>query len=138
MQPVLIAVIVLAASAVLQSCTGFGYAIVSAPILAWLLGPAEAVSLIMVSGTLVDVGSLLARGRRPDPVWREVARLSLCSLPGLAIGAAVLAVAPGGVVELAMVVIILGVLLGRRSGRPRRRSSVTVRPPRSPASPPAC
>lgn len=115
MEPVLVAVIVLSASAVLQSCTGFGYAIVSAPILAWLLGPAEAVSLIMVSGALVDLG-LLVRVRRPAPVLREVARLSLWSLPGLAIGAAALAVAPGGAVELAMVLIILAVVLGRLVG----------------------
>jgi uncharacterized membrane protein YfcA len=113
LEPVLVAVIVLSASAVLQSCTGFGYAIVSAPILASLLGPAEAVSLIMVSGALVDLGLLLARGRRPAPAMREVVRLSLWSLPGLVIGAAVLAVAPDGLVEVAMVVIIIAVVLGR-------------------------
>ena len=111
MEPVLLAAAILLASAVLQTCTGFGYAIVSAPILAWLLGPAEAVSLIMVSGALVDVGLVVARGSRPDPAWPEVARLSLWSLPGLAIGAAVLAVAPGVFVKLGMVVIILLVLL---------------------------
>ncbi|GAB3739071.1 sulfite exporter TauE/SafE family protein [Microlunatus parietis] len=116
MDPVLVAAIILLASAVIQACTGFGYAIVSAPVLAWLFGPAEAVSLIMVSGLLVDVGLVALGGRRPAPVWSEVIRLFLWSLPGLALGAIALAVLPASYLRLAMIMIILAVVLQRLIG----------------------
>ncbi|MFC7625562.1 sulfite exporter TauE/SafE family protein [Microlunatus sp. GCM10028923] len=124
MDPVVVVAIVLLASAVIQACTGFGYAIVSAPILAWLLGPAEAVSLIMISGLLVDVGLFALGGRRPAPAWAEVFRLFLWSLPGLALGAIALAVLPAPYLKFAMIMIILAVVLQRLiGGRFRSRLS---------------
>jgi uncharacterized membrane protein YfcA len=79
------------AGAALQSAVGFGFALVAAPLLyAAAPSPEQAVGLMIVLGLEVNLLTLLAERRRPDPVWRDVAAVVAWSLPGALAGVAVL------------------------------------------------
>ena len=72
----------------LQSATGFGFALVAAPLLFPALGPQEAIGTLLV---LACVGSTLILGaerRRPRP--RDAAVTIAASLPGAIVGIVVL------------------------------------------------
>ena len=76
--------------AVLQSATGFGFALIAAPLLFPALGPEEAIGTLLV---LACVGSLLilaAERRRPRPLGRDAAAIIAASLPGAIGGVEVL------------------------------------------------
>jgi uncharacterized protein len=128
MTTVLVLVLVLLVSAAVQASTGFGYALVSAPTLAAILGPAAAISTIVVTGAVVDCLILLSERRRPAPRWRDVVGLGLWSLPGLAVGTLALALLPRSALQ---VLVAGGVLLGvaTRATRMRARSAAAVGPP---------
>jgi uncharacterized protein len=77
--------------AALQSAVGFGFALVAAPLLyAAAPSPEQAVGLMIVLGLEVNLLTLLAERRRPDPVWRDVVAVVAWSLPGALAGVAVL------------------------------------------------
>ncbi|MGO2660602.1 sulfite exporter TauE/SafE family protein [Mycetocola reblochoni] len=118
-------VLIMFASAVLQTTTGFGFAILSAPVLTAVFGGPEAVSTIIICGTAVDVLILLVRrtgSRRAAP--REVAVLVLSSVPGLVLGAWLLSVLPQRalllVVAAAVVLAVAHRVLQRRAPRASR------------------
>lgn len=74
----------------LQSATGFGFALVAAPLLFPALGPQEAIGTLLV---LACVGSTLILGaerRRPRPLRRDAAVIIAASLPGAIVGIVVL------------------------------------------------
>jgi uncharacterized protein len=80
-----------AAGAALQSAVGFGFALVAAPLLfAAAPSPEQAVGLMIVLGLEVNLLTLLAERRRPDPEWRDVVAVVAWSLPGALAGVAVL------------------------------------------------
>ncbi|GIJ44298.1 hypothetical protein Val02_11840 [Virgisporangium aliadipatigenens] len=87
-------------SASLHSSTGFGFAMLSAPVLAALIGPQAAVSTIVATGTVVDILVMVAERRRPQPVWRDVLVIGLWSLPGLVLGAVALKTLPATALQL--------------------------------------
>lgn len=118
---------VLVFSAVLQTSTGFGFALLSAPVLAVMVGPVEAVSTIVATGVVVDVLVLAADGRRPQPRGRDVLSLGLWSVPGLAAGALLLRVLPSTVLQLVVAAAVL-FAVGHRL-RPRRAPSARGRLP---------
>jgi uncharacterized protein len=76
--------------AALQSSIGFGFALVSAPLLFAATSPPEAVGLMILLGLEVSLLTLLTEGRRPEPVWRDVIAVVAWSLPGALAGVAVL------------------------------------------------
>jgi uncharacterized membrane protein YfcA len=76
--------------AALQSSVGFGFALVSAPLLFAAASPPEAVGLLIVLGLEVSLLTLLAERRWPEPVWRDVRGVVVWSLPGALAGVAVL------------------------------------------------
>src|SRR5215212_4330927 len=79
------------AGAALQSSIGFGFALVAAPLVYAAAPSAEqAVGLMTVLGLEVNLLTLLAERRRPDPVWRDVVAVVAWSLPGALAGVAVL------------------------------------------------
>lgn len=113
-------VFVLFFSAALQASTGFGYALLSAPLLAVSVGPQLAVSTIIATGVVVDLLILLSERRRPVPRGADVAALTVWSLPGLALGALVLAVVPrSGLQVLVAGAVLVGVGLRARQMRSR-------------------
>ena len=108
------------AGGVLQSSTGFGFAMLVSPLLLALLGPEQAVTVSSILGCLLSAVLLAGEGRRPAVAGRDAALLVAFSLPGLALGA--LAVRALSVQALALVMAV-GVLAGlavrvraRRSG----------------------
>lgn len=108
-QGVILAVLVgvMFASAVLQTTTGFGFAVLSAPVLTALTNGPAAVSTVLVTGTVADLLILLLRRSRPAPDWREVGLVGLSSIPGIALGTLLLVVAPKPV----LMVVIAGAVI---------------------------
>lgn len=71
-------------SAVLQSLSGFGFALLSVPVLTATIGGAETVST--VTGTVCDVAIRALRRSVRRPVGREVGALAGWSMPGMLVG----------------------------------------------------
>lgn len=112
--------------AALQSATGFGFALVCAPLLVAALGAQGGITAALVLGLLVNLLTL-ATERRPSSVLRgEAAALTAWSLPGLAAGAVALAHAPERAIEIAVAVAVL-VALGVRLRNGARRSAAPWR-----------
>ena len=103
------AALALFAGAALQSATGFGFALVSAPILFALLGPREAVAAGFVVGILLNGLTLATERRRPEILARDAVALVAWSLPGIALGVLALLVVAR---EPLSVVVALAVLAG--------------------------
>ena len=76
-----------AAGAALQSATGFGFSLLSAPILFAVVDPQPAIGLLALLGMEVNLLTLLTEGRRPRPLTREATILVSCALPGALLGA---------------------------------------------------
>ena len=94
------AVVAVLAGATVQSAIGFGFAIVAAPVLAVTAGPQTAAPTLALVG-LLSTSLLLWGERRPREVLRgEAAALVAWSLPGMAVGATVLAVASSDVLRV--------------------------------------
>ncbi|GAA1871262.1 sulfite exporter TauE/SafE family protein [Myceligenerans crystallogenes] len=103
-------------SGVVQSLSGFGFALFSAPLLTATVGGPEAVSTIMITGTACDIAILAMRRGVPRPDRGEVLALAGWSAPGMLAGAWLLAVLPAvGLQVFVAVVVIAAVLLRLRS-----------------------
>ena len=74
--------------AAVQSASGFGFALVLSPALFAVMEPAEAVTVLLALGAALNVLVLL---ERHDARWSRLPPLILPALPGLALGAVVLA-----------------------------------------------
>ncbi len=74
------------AGAALQSATGFGFALVSAPLLFAAAEPEQAVGLLIVLGLLVNLMTLGTEGRRPQPLVRESLIMLGWGIPGVFAG----------------------------------------------------
>ena len=74
--------------AAVQSATGFGFALVLSPALFAVMEPTEAVTALLLLGAVLNV-MVLAEGH--DARWSLLLPLLLPALPGLALGAAILA-----------------------------------------------
>lgn len=112
-------------SAILQSLSGFGFALLSAPLLAATIGGAEAVSTIIITGTVCDVAILAMRRSVPRPVAREVWALAGWSVPGMLAGAWLLASLPASGLQVFVACVVIGAVVLRLRSRER---GVVVRP----------
>jgi uncharacterized membrane protein YfcA len=109
--------------AALQSATGFGFALVSAPVLFALLGPQEAVTAGVLVALVPNTLTLFGERRRPQVLGRETIALLLWSLPGLALGALALRELSDRVLSVLVAVAVLaGVALRARSRRGSARA----------------
>ena len=115
----LVAAAAVAAGAALQSATGFGFSIVAAPLIFAVVEPEEAVGLLIVLGSLVNVLTLVSERRRPRPVWRECAVLLAFALPGAVAGVAVLQALDPVALQVAVSVGVVATLLARKVARDR-------------------
>ncbi|MGH9275402.1 MAG: TSUP family transporter, partial [Acidimicrobiales bacterium] len=88
----MLALLVLAvgSGAALQSATGFGFSLLSAPLLYAVLDPKPALGLLAALGLVVNLLTLLTEGRRPRPLVGEVVTLVGWALPGALLGVVVL------------------------------------------------
>ena len=78
------------AGAALQSATGFGFALVSAPLLFAAAEPEEAVWLLIVLGLIVNLMTLGTEGRRPQPLVRDSLIILGWAIPGVVVGVVLL------------------------------------------------
>jgi uncharacterized membrane protein YfcA len=103
-------------SGVVQSLSGFGFALLSAPLLTATLGGPEAVSTIMITGTACDIAILAMRRNLPRPDAREVLTIAGWSAPGMLAGAWLLATLPAVGLQLFVAgVVIAAVVLRLRT-----------------------
>jgi uncharacterized membrane protein YfcA len=87
-----------ALAAFLQTTTGFGGALVLAPVLFGTMRPAQAVLLAALLGTAQS--AVLVVRYRDEILRHELATLLLFAVPGLAVGVGVLRVAPSAVLRV--------------------------------------
>lgn len=114
-------VAVIAVAALVQVVSGFGFALVAAPVLVAVTGPLTSVSILAVLGTLTSVVTLAAGRERPQPARRTAATLVAWAIPGTAVGVLVVSGLPEDPIRLAIGLLVLAVLVGRlRGDRPRR------------------
>ena len=105
------------AGGVLQSSTGFGFSMLTSPLLLALLGPEQAVTTSSILGFLLSGVLLGGEGRRPDVATRDAALLVGFSLPGLALGALALSVFSVQALAITMAAGVLGGLAVRVRAR---------------------
>jgi uncharacterized membrane protein YfcA len=116
--------------AAVQSATGFGFALILSPALLAALDPYEAVTALLALGLALNL-LVLFEGGRPGPVrWHELAPVLAAAVPGLALGAAALALLSKAVLQVIVGLIVMAAsaaqLRGRLIGRPTRRRSGTA------------
>jgi uncharacterized membrane protein YfcA len=103
-----------AAGAALQSATGFGFSLIAAPLVFATLEPAEAVGLLTLLGTEVNLLTLLGERRRPQPVWRESLLIVGAAIPGAIAGVALLRALDPVALQIAVSVGVVATLVARR------------------------
>ena len=112
----MIAALAVLLGAMLQSATGFGFALAAAPLLVAVLGPRTAVSTMVLLALVVTLLTLAAERRRPHIDRREAVALVAWSLPGLLVGVLVLRLVPErGLAVLVLASVIAAVLLRLRA-----------------------
>ena len=74
------------AGAALQSATGFGFALTSAPLVFAAVASEEAVWLLIALGLIVNLMTLGTEGRRPQPLVRDSLIMLGWGIPGVVAG----------------------------------------------------
>jgi uncharacterized membrane protein YfcA len=109
----LLAVAAVAAGAALQSATGFGFSLVSAPLVFAVVEPEQAVGLLIALSSLVNVLTLATERRRPRPELRDAAVILAFALPGAVAGVAVLRALDTVALQLAVSAGVIATLVAR-------------------------
>jgi uncharacterized membrane protein YfcA len=117
-------------AAAVQSATGFGFALILSPALLGALDRYEAVTALLALGLVLNL-LVLFDGGRPGPVaWRELLPVLAAAVPGLALGAAALALFSKPVLQVVVGLVVLiaaaAQLRGRMSGKPARARSAAA------------
>jgi uncharacterized membrane protein YfcA len=101
----------------LQAATGFGFSMVSAPLVFAALDAEPAVGLLLILGLEVNLLTLGTEGRRPRPLRGSLAWLLAAAAPGALLGVVVLRALPEAALQIAVTVGVAGTLLARRVTR---------------------
>jgi uncharacterized membrane protein YfcA len=117
------------AGAALQSATGFGFALVSAPLLFAATTPGQAVGLLIVLGLVVNLMTLGTEGRRPQPLVRESLTMLAWAVPGVFAGALALRVLDKTALQVGVTLGVFATLAVRALAR-RRGAADPGNPPR--------
>lgn len=117
------------AGAALQSATGFGFALVSAPLLFAATDPGRAVALLIVLGLLVNLMTLGTEGRRPQPLARDSLTILAWALPGVVAGLLALRSLDSTALQAGVTLGVFATLAVRALAR-RRRDAGAGEPPR--------
>jgi uncharacterized membrane protein YfcA len=116
------------AGAALQSATGFGFALCSAPLLFAAAEPEEAVALLIVLGLIVNGMTLGTEGRRPRPLVRDSIAILAWGVPGLAVGVVLLRALGSTALQVGVTLGVLATLAVRALAR-RRGAGGAHEPP---------
>ena len=96
-----------AVGALIQSATGFGFALVAAPLAAAAIGPVAAVPTVAVTGVVVNALTLVGERRRPVVLGRAAIVLTAAGVPGMVLGALVLSEAPEDALKVVVAVAVI-------------------------------
>ena len=110
------------AGAVLQSATGFGFALVSAPLVFAAAEPEQAVWLLILAGLVVNLMTLGTEGRRPQPLVRDSVVMLAWGIPGVAVGVVLLQALGSTALQIAVTVGVFATLAVRALARRRREA----------------
>ena len=104
---------IVAVSALVQSISGFGFALVGVPFIAILTDPLTAVVAATMLGTIYSVGAAAHQRSRID--WGALRIVSVTALLGMPLGLLVASRVPAAVLSLfiGVVVIVFALMLGR-------------------------
>jgi uncharacterized membrane protein YfcA len=86
----ILATVAVLAGGACHSATGFGFALVAAPLAVAALPPETAVATVLLLGVLTSLLTLTTERRPPSPLWGESAQLVACGALGAVAGALVL------------------------------------------------
>ncbi len=115
MTPLLVATgVAVFAGAALQGATGFGFALLSAPLVFAALDAQEAIGLLLLLGMEIGVLTLATEGRRPRPMLRRCAVVLVWAVPAAVVGVAVLKALDAIALQVAVSVGVVATLLMRR------------------------
>jgi uncharacterized membrane protein YfcA len=103
-----------AVGAALQSATGFGFAVLAAPLMFAALEPREAIGLLLLLGMVHGTLTLATEGRRPAPLTRVCATLLAWSVPAAVLGVAVLRALDAASLQVAVTIGVIATLVVRR------------------------
>ena len=107
------------AGAALQSATGFGFALVSAPLLFAAAEPEHAVALLILLGLIVNGMTLGTEGRRPQPLKRDSIVILAWGLPGVVAGLLALRALDSTSLQIAVTLGVFATLAVRALARRR-------------------
>jgi uncharacterized membrane protein YfcA len=117
------------AGAALQSATGFGFALVSAPLLFAAAGPEQAVVLLILLGLVVNLMTLGTEGRRPQPLVRESLTMLAWAVPGVFVGLIALRALDSTALQVGVTLGVFATLAVRAVARRRRDAGGAGEPP---------
>jgi uncharacterized membrane protein YfcA len=109
------------AGAALQAATGFGFALLAAPLAFAALEPHEAIGLLLLLGMEIGVLTLATEGRRPRPMVRRCALVLAWAVPAAVAGVAVLKALDPVALQVAVSVGVAATLIVRRRAPAERR-----------------
>jgi uncharacterized membrane protein YfcA len=109
------------AGAACHSATGFGFALVAAPLAVAALPPETAVSTVLLIGILTSVMTLTTERRMPSPLWGESARLVAFGTVGALGGALLLDRLDRTALQLLVSASVVAALVSREVARRRAR-----------------
>src|SRR3954454_11067222 len=121
--------IAVVAGAALQSATGFGFALVSAPLLFAATEPEQAVGLLILLGLIVNGMTLGTEGRRPQPLVRDSTVILGFGLPGVFVGVLALRALSSTALQVAVTLGVFATLAVRALAR-RRGAAAAAGAPR--------
>lgn len=101
------------AGAIVQSATGFGFALLAGPSLYAVMAPDKAVALLLILGLCVNVLVLGGERRRLQVDWGGLKPAMLAAVPGLPLGAVLVRVLPADALRIAIGVIVCALVADR-------------------------
>jgi uncharacterized membrane protein YfcA len=133
MTPLLaVAALAIFAGAAVQAATGFGFALLAAPLAFAALDAHEAIGLLLLLGIEIGILTLATEGRRPQPMLRRSAIVLVWALPAAVAGVAVLRALDAVTLQIAVSIGVAATLVVRhrapaqpRGAEPRWAAPVT-------------
>ena len=102
------------AGAAIQAATGFGFALLAAPLAFAALDSHEAIGLLLLLGSEIGVLTLATEGRRPVPMVRRCAIVLAWAVPAAVAGVALLRALDAVALQIAVSVGVAATLIVRR------------------------
>jgi uncharacterized membrane protein YfcA len=103
-----------AAGAAIQAATGFGFAVLAAPLTFAALDQREAIGLLLLLGMEIGVLTLATEGRRPRPRARTCAVVLAWAIPAAVVGVYVLRALDAVTLQVAVTIGVAATLVLRR------------------------